>query len=225
MCFFQGMPPAALTDDEAFLEPSGSQSDRKTSLSISNLDILSVNQLLESVRQTFYGAPVFKFLFNHPIYVNPSILHFRALDDSERFIYFFKFSSSNNEFMLTLWFCSAINSLFYLQVLETARQVASFPVSSAPVPYDQMKSQCEALVSCKQQKMSVLHSFKHKNEEKAIVLSSEIETLYPPLPVNVSNIIKFWRAINSIFLLIFSELEGRISSSFLGSPERVSQGA
>lgn len=91
MCFFQGMPPAALTDDEAFLEPSGSQSDRKTSLSISNLDILSVNQLLESVRQTFYGAPVFKFLFNHPIYVNPSILHFRALDDSERFIYFFKF--------------------------------------------------------------------------------------------------------------------------------------
>lgn len=75
MCLFQGMPPAALTDDEAFLEPSGSQSDRKTSLSISNLDILSVNQLLESVRQTFYGAPVFKFLFNHPIYVNPSILH------------------------------------------------------------------------------------------------------------------------------------------------------
>lgn len=118
----EGMPPAALTDDEAFLEPSGSQSDRKTSLSISNLDILSVNQLLESV-------------------------------------------------------------------LETARQVASFPVSSAPVPYDQMKSQCEALVSCKQQKMSVLHSFKHKNEEKAIVLSSEIETLYPPLPVNTTEIV------------------------------------
>ncbi|KAL0556538.1 hypothetical protein IC582_005052 [Cucumis melo] len=119
----EGMPPAALTDDEAFLEPSGSQSDRKTSLSISNLDILSVNQLLESV-------------------------------------------------------------------LETARQVASFPVSSAPVPYDQMKSQCEALVSCKQQKMSVLHSFKHKKEEKAIVLSSEIETLYPPLPLNTMEIVQ-----------------------------------
>lgn len=90
-------------------------------------------------------------------------------------------------------------------MLETARQVASFPVSSAPVPYDQMKSQCEALVSCKQQKMSVLHSFKHKKEEKAIVLSSEIETLYPPLPLNVSNIISFqklWRAIINFIILI-----------------------
>ncbi|KAG6575359.1 Protein SEMI-ROLLED LEAF 2, partial [Cucurbita argyrosperma subsp. sororia] len=85
----EGMSPDVLTDDEAFLEPSGSQSNHKTSISISNLDILSVNQLLESV-------------------------------------------------------------------LETARQVASFPVSSAPVPYDQMKSQCEALITCKQQKMSVL---------------------------------------------------------------------
>lgn len=63
MCFLQGMPPAALTDDEAFLEPSESQSDRKTSLSISGLDILSVNQLLESVRQKFHGALVFKWLF------------------------------------------------------------------------------------------------------------------------------------------------------------------
>ena len=53
MCFFQVMP-AAFTDDEAFLEPSESQSDRKTSLSISNLDILNVNQLLESVRQNLH---------------------------------------------------------------------------------------------------------------------------------------------------------------------------
>ncbi|XP_023548112.1 uncharacterized protein LOC111806846 isoform X1 [Cucurbita pepo subsp. pepo] len=121
----EGMSPDVLTDDEAFLEPSGSQSNHKTSISISNLDILSVNQLLESV-------------------------------------------------------------------LETARQVASFPVSSAPVPYDQMKSQCEALITCKQQKMSVLHSFKHKEdtkEEKAIVLSSEIETLPSPLPVNTMEIV------------------------------------
>ncbi|KAG6575357.1 Protein SEMI-ROLLED LEAF 2, partial [Cucurbita argyrosperma subsp. sororia] len=122
----EGMSPDVLTDDEAFLEPSGSQSNHKTSISISNLDILSVNQLLESV-------------------------------------------------------------------LETARQVASFPVSSAPVPYDQMKSQCEALITCKQQKMSVLHSFKHKKEdtkeEKAIVLSSEIETLPSPLPVNTMEIV------------------------------------
>ncbi|XP_030937775.1 uncharacterized protein LOC115963033 isoform X1 [Quercus lobata] len=99
----------ALTDEEAFPEPSGSQSGRRTSLSINTtLDIISVNQLLESV-------------------------------------------------------------------LETARQVASFPVSSMPIPYDQMKSQCEALVTGKQQKMSVLQSFKHKQESKAIILSDQNE--------------------------------------------------
>ncbi|TXG66349.1 hypothetical protein EZV62_007624 [Acer yangbiense] len=43
--FDEVMPLAAFTDDEAFLEPSGSQSDRKTSLSINTLDILSVNEL------------------------------------------------------------------------------------------------------------------------------------------------------------------------------------
>ncbi|KAF1899680.1 hypothetical protein Lal_00019810 [Lupinus albus] len=59
-------------------------------------------------------------------------------------------------------------------VLEMARQVASFPISSNPVPYDQMKNQCEALVTGKQQKLSVLHSFKHPQETKAIVLSSAI---------------------------------------------------
>ncbi|KAK7257871.1 hypothetical protein RIF29_32166 [Crotalaria pallida] len=65
-------------------------------------------------------------------------------------------------------------------VLETARQVTSFPLSSNPVPYDQMKNQCEALVTGKQQKMSVLHSFKHQQETRAIVLSSEIRV--SPLP-------------------------------------------
>ncbi|XP_040374312.1 protein SEMI-ROLLED LEAF 2 isoform X2 [Rosa chinensis] len=103
--FDEVMPPGSLTDEEAFLEPSGSQSDRKTSLSINALDILNVNQLLDSV-------------------------------------------------------------------LETAQQVASFPVSTMPVPYDQMKSQCEALVTGKQQKMAVLHSFKHQLETKALVLSN-----------------------------------------------------
>ncbi|TXG72845.1 hypothetical protein EZV62_001424 [Acer yangbiense] len=112
--FDEVIPLAAFTDDEAFLEPSGSQSDRKTSLSINTLDILSVNELLESV-------------------------------------------------------------------LETARQVASFPASSTPIPYDQMKSQCEALVTGKQQKMSVLQSFKHQQEAKAIVVSSEIEQNGHPL--------------------------------------------
>uniref|UniRef100_A0A5B7APT7 ARM repeat superfamily protein n=1 Tax=Davidia involucrata TaxID=16924 RepID=A0A5B7APT7_DAVIN len=113
--FDQVMPPDALTDEEAFPEPNGSQSGRKTSLSINSLDILSVNQLLESV-------------------------------------------------------------------LETARQVASFPVSSTPIPYDQVKNQCEALVTGKQQKMSVLQSLKLQQEAKAIVCSSENEKKTPCLP-------------------------------------------
>lgn len=79
-----------------------------------------------------------------------------------------------------------LRELLYGQVLETARQVASFPISSAPVPYDQMKNQCEALVTGKQQKMSVLHSFKHQQETKAIVLSSEYEIKVSPLSTKVS---------------------------------------
>lgn len=109
--FREAIAPDALTDEEAFPEIDGSQSDRKTSLSINTLDILSVNQLLESV-------------------------------------------------------------------LETARQVASFPVSSTPIPYDQMKSQCEALVTGKQQKMSVLQSFKQQ-DTKAIVVYGENEQSSP----------------------------------------------
>ncbi|CAI9762848.1 unnamed protein product [Fraxinus pennsylvanica] len=88
----EAMAIAALTDDDSFPD-GGSQSGRETSLSINSLDILSVNQLVESV-------------------------------------------------------------------LETARQVASLPVSSKPIPYDQVKNECEALVTGKQQKMSVLQSFK-----------------------------------------------------------------
>lgn len=47
-------------------------------------------------------------------------------------------------------------------VLETAQQVAIVPVTTTPLTYDQMQSQCEALVIGKQQKMSVLRSFKHQ---------------------------------------------------------------
>lgn len=57
---------------------------------------------------------------------------------------------------------------------ETARQVASLPVSSLPVPYDQMMNQCEALMNGKQQKMSVLRSFKPE-AAKAITFSEEDE--------------------------------------------------
>eukprot|EP00262_Sarcandra_glabra_P012079 TRINITY_DN3032_c0_g1_i1.p1 TRINITY_DN3032_c0_g1~~TRINITY_DN3032_c0_g1_i1.p1 ORF type:complete len:197 (+),score=27.83 TRINITY_DN3032_c0_g1_i1:43-591(+) len=106
LSFDEIIPPASLTDEEAFLEPSGSQSDRKTSLSTNTIDILNVNQLIESV-------------------------------------------------------------------LETARQVASFPVSTTPIPYDQMRSQCEALVMEKQQKMSVLLSFKHQGEDTQFGLPKE----------------------------------------------------
>lgn len=49
------MAPVVLMDEEIGPEPSGSQSDRKTSLSVNNNpDVLSVNQLLESVRLIFY---------------------------------------------------------------------------------------------------------------------------------------------------------------------------
>jgi len=64
--------------------------------------------------------------------------------------------------------------------------VASFPTSSTPVPYDQMKNQCEALVTGKQKKMSVLHSFRHQQETRAIVLSSENELKVSSLPIQVS---------------------------------------
>lgn len=46
------MAPVALMDEESGLESSGSQSDCKLppSVTINNPDILSVNQLLESVK-------------------------------------------------------------------------------------------------------------------------------------------------------------------------------
>ena len=49
-----------------------------------------------------------------------------------------------------------------------------------------MKNQCEALVTGKQQKMSVIHSFKHQQESKAIILSSENEVNVSSLPAKVS---------------------------------------
>ncbi|KAL0884507.1 hypothetical protein Bca101_008488 [Brassica carinata] len=67
----------------------------------------------------------------------------------------------------------SINELLQ-SVSETARQVASLPVSSLPVPYDQMMNQCEALVTGKQQKMSVLRSFKPE-ATKAMTFSEDDE--------------------------------------------------
>lgn len=62
-------------------------------------------------------------------------------------------------------------------VHETARQVANAPVSANLVPYDQMKSQCEALVMEKQQKMSVLLSFKHsRTDSRGSTAENGLET-------------------------------------------------
>lgn len=58
-------------------------------------------------------------------------------------------------------------------VLESAQQVASTPMTTTPVPYDQMKSQCEALVFGKQQKMSVLLSFKRQQDDLNITIPEE----------------------------------------------------
>ncbi|KAI3936086.1 hypothetical protein MKW98_015845 [Papaver atlanticum] len=105
---FDKLTQAAMSDDEAFPEATGSQLDQRTSISNNSVDVLSVNQLLESV-------------------------------------------------------------------LETARQVASFPVTTTPIPYDQMKSQCEALVMGKHQKMSVLLSFKNRKAKGLESLDSSTQ--------------------------------------------------
>ncbi|KAK1318299.1 hypothetical protein QJS10_CPB04g01867 [Acorus calamus] len=78
----------------------------------------------------------------------------------------------------------SVNSLSVLSVdklmesvLETARQVAILPVSAAPVPYEQVRSQCEALVMEKQQKMSVLLSFRRHKELTQVGLLEDVNKL------------------------------------------------
>ncbi|MED6144654.1 hypothetical protein PIB30_017754 [Stylosanthes scabra] len=123
--FDEVVTPKVSIGEESGPEPSGSQSDRRTSLSTNTTDVLSVSQLLESVS-------------------------------------------------------------------ETARQVSSFSVSpSNPLPnYDQIKDQCEALVNGKEEKMSVLQSFKHRSEDKAIVLPSERGVEIPPLSIKAQKRLK-----------------------------------
>ncbi|KAI3723549.1 hypothetical protein L2E82_35202 [Cichorium intybus] len=60
-------------------------------------------------------------------------------------------------------------------VAETASDVESMPDSSSPAPYDQIKNQCEALVTGKQQKMSVLQTFKEQHEAMALISSGHHE--------------------------------------------------
>lgn len=59
------MPAASLTDDETVTEANGNLSDRKTSLSVNSLDILSVNELLESVRGPSFSILFFGFLLKY----------------------------------------------------------------------------------------------------------------------------------------------------------------
>ncbi|KAF2297030.1 hypothetical protein GH714_015315 [Hevea brasiliensis] len=120
--FEEIMPAASLTDDETITAANANEnlSGRKTSLSVNSLDILSVNELLESV-------------------------------------------------------------------LETAQEVASSQISSTPIPYDQMKSQCEALVTGKQQKMSMLQSLKHQHDAKSVATNLRRSTRKRRISVNLED--------------------------------------
>ncbi|XP_020586388.1 uncharacterized protein LOC110028750 [Phalaenopsis equestris] len=91
--FDEVVVPAILEGGEPFFETYKDHSDQKISESKNSVDVLNVNQLIESV-------------------------------------------------------------------LETAQQAATPPALTSSVPYEEMKSQCEALVIGKQRKMSVLQSFK-----------------------------------------------------------------
>lgn len=90
--------PSLLEDGDHFIETSKVHSDHKPSESKNSLDILNVNQLIESV-------------------------------------------------------------------LETTQKETTLPLLTASVPYEEVKSQCEALVIGKQKKMSVLHSFKSQPQD------------------------------------------------------------
>ncbi|PHT34341.1 hypothetical protein CQW23_26141 [Capsicum baccatum] len=63
--FDEVMAPPSLIDEEAISDANGSQSGRKTSLSINSLDILSVNQLLESARQARQWCHSIVFVLRH----------------------------------------------------------------------------------------------------------------------------------------------------------------
>lgn len=84
---------------------------------------------------------------------------------------------------------------FLLQVLEAALQVASFAVSATPISYDQMKNQCEALVTGKQEKMSVLMSFKHPENMLSIDLSLDADSKETTFIIKVSTFVRVMKMI------------------------------
>ncbi|XP_068652492.1 protein SEMI-ROLLED LEAF 2-like [Aristolochia californica] len=73
-------------------------------------------------------------------------------------------TDSQSEFDVNTKNLLSVNQLLE-SVLETARHVGRFSVSTAPdVPYKEMASHCEALLAGKQQKMSVFMSQQQKQE-------------------------------------------------------------
>ncbi|XP_057870804.2 protein SEMI-ROLLED LEAF 2 isoform X1 [Cryptomeria japonica] len=75
------------------------------------------------------------------------------------------------------------------QVLDTARHVASISVSTTPVPYNEMASQCEALVIGKQKKMSILTSFK-RNKDPLLPLTENNDSSIPSMNESIQELAK-----------------------------------
>ncbi|MFS8019368.1 hypothetical protein Hanom_Chr15g01402991 [Helianthus anomalus] len=87
-------------------------------------------------------------------------------------------------------------------VAETAEHVESMPNSSITLTFDEIKNQCEALVMGKQQKMSVLQSFKEQQEARAMISSGEHEKHTPV----TSNNVRISIPLTNIFLSIFDNI-------------------
>ena len=132
------------------------------------------------------------------------VFSFHSLDWKFLLLYGFHLSYSWLKFFIS--FDNPQFSIVYIyqQVLETARQVASLPVSSTPIPYDQVKDQCEALVMGKQQKMSVLQSFKLQQEAKALTFPNAREDKSNCLPNGVRILSFFLLFLFLFFYVIFS---------------------
>ncbi|KAL8240142.1 hypothetical protein R6Q59_013497 [Mikania micrantha] len=91
----------------------------------------------------------------------------------------------------------AINSLDIISVsqllesvAETANHVESMSNSSITLTFDEIKNQCEALVMEKQQKLSVLQSFKDQKEAMPIISSGEYEKHSPVISNNQLELMK-----------------------------------
>ncbi|KAG6517339.1 hypothetical protein ZIOFF_020724 [Zingiber officinale] len=151
--FEEVMTPTFLEDADPFSEAFRRQSDGKMPESMKNFDVLNVNQLIESMSKPndddYPQTQVSKILIAKILSELPLNCETLGNDDRE-------------------------NLNASQEVNETARQVASSPTPTIPVPYDQMKSQCEALMNGKKEKMSVLRSFKQPQVDCRVMPEEEI---------------------------------------------------